>query len=209
MSSIRIGVLAVQGAFAEHAARLRQRGCEVVELRQRADVMQELDGLVLPGGESTVQTKLLHDLGMMEPLRHLICEGMPVLGTCAGLILMAKTVEHASDGRQLTSAHVAQAEERQTAGFCTLPVSVRRNGYGRQLGSFVTDAALDMGGGVSKIIPLTFIRAPRIMRVGPQVETLAAINGEPVLVRFGHQVGCCFHPELDADDTVYEMIFLS
>lgn len=111
-----IAVLALQGAFIEHEQRLQSLGCTTIELRQAADLARPFDGLVLPGGESTVQAKLLHDLGMFEPLRQRIAEGLPALGTCAGLILLA---DH----------------------FRTLPVTVRRNAYGRQLGSFHTEVA--------------------------------------------------------------------
>ena len=245
MSSPRIGVLAVQGAFAEHAARLRNLGCSVVELRQQDDVRQHLDGLVLPGGESTAQTKLLRDLGMMEPLRQLIQEGLPTLGTCAGLILLAENVESTGDGRvpggTVAAADLVDAGEPDgdtigfacsalgdqrrpdpVVGFRTLPVTVRRNGYGRQLGSFTATAPLHVkhAGGVSRganntseetaaedpIIPLTFIRAPRIIATAPKVETLVQLNGEPVAVRYRNQIACCFHPELDADNAIYQLL---
>lgn len=213
----RIGVLAVQGAFAEHAARLRQLGCEVLELRQRADTLRSMDGLVLPGGESTAQAKLLDDLRMKELLRQAIREGMPTLGTCAGLILLAETVESTGDGRDAgeaaASAATAEADAAATAasagcaipveGFRTLPVVVRRNGYGRQLGSFSTTVPLSLGDAMRQI-PLTFIRAPRIMSIGSGVETLIALGGEPVAVRFGKQIGCCFHPELDSSNALYD-----
>lgn len=229
MSSLRIGVLAVQGAFAEHVGRLRRLGCDAVELRQRQDVMRTLDGLVLPGGESTVQAKLLRDLGMMEPLERAIREGLPVLGTCAGLILLAGSVESASDGRadghagSSAGGHAGSSTGglsevpspgcamcvTPVEGFRTLPVAVRRNGYGRQLGSFAARGVLNVAasGRAAETIPLTFIRAPRIVSVGCGVETLVALDGEPVAVRFGRQVGCCFHPELDPDDSLYELAF--
>lgn len=245
MSSPRIGVLAVQGAFAEHAARLRNLGCSVVELRQQDDVRQHLDGLVLPGGESTAQAKLLRDLGMMEPMRRLIREGLPTLGTCAGLILLAENVESTGDGRVpgdmppgANSADAGEADESaagfvrpatgdqrrpaSVVGFRTLPVTVRRNGYGRQLGSFTAKAPLHVkhAEGVAPttknaseetaaedpIIPLTFIRAPRIIATAPEVETLVQLNGEPVAVRHRNQIACCFHPELDADNSICQLL---
>ena len=239
MSRKRIGVLAVQGAFAEHAIRLRELGCEVLELRQRSDVLRPIDGLVLPGGESTAQAKLLRDLGMLDPLKRLIEEGLPVLGTCAGLILLAETVESTGDGRSVqgscgmgtfsssfndgsagsagsicnangTSSGSGGADRTgsisngptQIEGFRTLPVVVLRNGYGRQLGSFT--AMSDLASAEKKGAPLVFIRAPRIVHVGSGVETVAALNGEPVAVRFENQVGCCFHPELGSDSSFYE-----
>lgn len=201
---MRIGVLAVQGAFAEHASRLRRLGCEVVELRQSADLFRPLDGLVLPGGESTAQAKQLHDLSMMGPLKCLVEEGLPVLGTCAGLILLAKNVESASDGR---TAAKAQECAIVVKGLGTMPVTVRRNGYGRQLGSFTARSVLAAGEPPFPTISLTFIRAPRIVAMGPGVEVLVALEGEPVAVRFERQIGCCFHPELDADDALYRLAF--
>ena len=218
MSRRRIGVLAVQGAFAEHASRLRRLGCDAVELRRRADALQTLDGLVLPGGESTAQAKLLEDLGMREPLGRLIREGMPVLGTCAGLILLAETVESTGDGRRGSAfgngrdcgmRRARGGAAVPVAGFRTLPVSVLRNGYGRQLGSFVASAPCRCGRGDTREISLVFIRAPRIVSVGPGVETLVSLDGEPVAVRFGNQVGCCFHPELASDDALYRAALLS
>lgn len=226
-----VAVLAVQGAFAEHESRLRALGCSVIELRQLADLQQPFDGLVLPGGESTTQAKLLHDLGMLEPLRQRIQDGLPVLGTCAGLILLAESVQSASDGRQLKtcgdgdtrwpteadpSSHNPSAESKvappnspmQVHGFATLPVTVVRNGYGRQLGSFTATAPLHVKhgeGNAAPSIPLTFIRAPRITATGEGVDTLVALNGEPVAVRYKNQIGCCFHPELNEDNHLYEL----
>lgn len=217
--SRRIGVLAVQGAFAEHVTRLRQLGYEALEIRQQSDVMRLLDGLVLPGGESTAQAKLLDDLGMKDPIQKLIQEGLPVLGTCAGLILLAQDVESTGDGCDAVSArrkvceHAGYSGRNGCAhdssvitpeGFRTLPVAVRRNGYGRQLGSFVATAPLVSGDKVQKV-PLVFIRAPRIVAIGDGVQTLVSLDGEPVAVRFGNQIGCCFHPELSTCDTLYDI----
>ena len=137
---MRIGVLAVQGAFAEHEAVLRALGADCVELRQKKD-LAGIDGLVLPGGESTVQGLLLRQLDMFDELKGLISNGLPVLATCAGLILLAQKLD---------------ADE--TVHFGTLPVTVRRNAYGRQLGSFETRAAV----GEIADFPLVFIRAPYI-----------------------------------------------
>ena len=192
MSSI--GVLAVQGAFAEHARRLRGLGCDVVELRQEGDLHEDLVGVVLPGGESTTQAKLLAELGMREPLRGMVASGVPVLGTCAGLILLAQKVTGSAHG------HGPALLE----GLQTMPVTVQRNGYGRQLASFKTYADLATQGQSARI-PLTFIRAPRIVEASSEVETLVSFEGEPVAVRYGNQIGCCFHPELDDDDGIYRM----
>ncbi|MEC4185284.1 pyridoxal 5'-phosphate synthase glutaminase subunit PdxT [Adlercreutzia sp. R21] len=203
-----IAVLALQGAFIEHEQRLQALGCDTVELRQAADLSHPFDGVVLPGGESTVQAKLLRDLGMFEPMRQRIAEGLPVLGTCAGLILLA---DH----------------------FRTLPVTVHRNAYGRQLGSFhaegrwegtgeaaetcrtadasgtpgTTRAGDDSGISPSaplESVPLTFIRAPRIEAVGPSITPLVTLNGTPVAVRHRNQIAAAFHPELDSDNRLYE-----
>lgn len=117
---MKIGVLALQGAFIEHVQALRQLGAEAVELRQLPDLEQPLDGIVLPGGESTVQGKLLHELGMFAPLQEKIAQGLPVLATCAGMILLAEKLTNDS------KLHLA-----------TMPITVKRNAYGRQLGSFL------------------------------------------------------------------------
>lgn len=193
-----VGVLAVQGAFIEHERRLEELGARCVELRQARDLEQPFDRLVLPGGESTVQAKLLRELGMFEPLRERIADGMPVLATCAGLILLAERVEGAAC---------------PCPGFGTLPVTVRRNAYGRQLGSFTARAAWREDGARSGAgptpLPMTFIRAPKIVAVGPGVEVLASVDGgtgfSPAAVRYGNQVACAFHPELDADLRVHRM----
>lgn len=194
-----IAVLALQGAFIEHEQRLQSLGCTTIELRQAADLARPFDGLVLPGGESTVQAKLLHDLGMFEPLRQRITEGLPALGTCAGLILLA---DH----------------------FRTLPVTVRRNAYGRQLGSFHAEGRWEGDAETAKTsattnaksqpdacdepapapVPLTFIRAPRIEALDPGVEPLVTLNDTPVAVRHHNQIAAAFHPELDPDNRLYE-----
>ena len=199
-------VLAVQGAFIEHERRLEELGCRCVELRQARDLAQPFDRLVLPGGESTVQAKLLHELGMFEPLRERIAGGMPVLATCAGLILLAQAIEN-----------------DPATHFATLPVTVRRNAYGRQLGSFTAQApwrgsaacedaergeAL-RGDARASPLPMTFIRAPKIAEVGPDVEVLASVDDgagrSPAAVRHGNQVACAFHPELDTDPRIHRL----
>jgi 5'-phosphate synthase pdxT subunit len=180
----KIGILAVQGAFIEHRHKLEPLGCECVQLRQKKDLKQELDGLILPGGESTVQGKLLRELEMFDTLKHWIKEGMPTLGTCAGLILLAEELSN---------------DEKKH--FATLPVTVKRNAYGRQLGSFHTLAELKGIG----TIPMTFIRAPYIENVRAGAEVLARVDGNIVAVRWKNQIGLSFHPELDKDDGVHRM----
>lgn len=173
-----VAVLAVQGAFVEHERKLAQLGAECRELRRRADLEQPFDALVLPGGESTVQGKLLRELGMREPLRERIAGGLPVLATCAGMILLAERIAQ-GDGPYLA----------------TVPMTVRRNAYGRQLGSFRVEAEFADAGK----IPMTFIRAPYVTRVGEGALTLAKVDGHVVAVRFKNQVALSFHPELDGD----------
>lgn len=176
-----IGVLAVQGAFIEHIQALRALGAPCIELRQKADVEQELTGLVLPGGESTVQGKLLRDLDMYAALKEKIQQGLPVLATCAGMILLA---EHLSNDDKVH--------------FSTMPITVKRNAYGRQLGSFHTQA--DFAGLGS--VPMTFIRAPYIERVGAGVQVLAEVGGHIVAAQYGRQLALAFHPELDLDKSM-------
>ncbi len=179
----RIAVLAVQGAFIEHEKKLDRLGVPCLELRQRSDLNRDFAGLILPGGESTVQGKLLQDLGMLNPLRERIRSGLPVLATCAGLILLAE--------------HLCNDEH---VWFGTLPVTVRRNAYGRQLGSFHTEAQFAGLGRVS----MTFIRAPYVETVGSGVEILATVEDTIVAVRSGRQTGLSFHPELDSDNRIHE-----
>ena len=175
---MRIAVLALQGAFAEHEQMLHRLGVETFEVRQLADWNQPKDGLIIPGGESTTQGKLLRDLGLFEPIRQAIIDGLPVFGTCAGLIL-------------LSPLHLG-----------TMVIDVQRNAYGRQLGSFHTDAQVK---GIGEDIPMTFIRAPYINKVlSPMVEVLAEVDGHIVAVRQGNQLVTAFHPELDTDTRIHK-----
>ena len=173
-----IAILAVQGAFAEQASAFRAAGAETFEIRQLSDLARPFDALVLPGGESTVQGKLLVDLGLFEPLRRRIAGGLPVFATCAGLILLAEKLEG-----------------DPTVWFGSLPVTVRRNAYGRQLGS------IDCRGrvGPDEDVPMTFIRAPGIVSVGDGVEILSRADGQPTGVRFGRIPAFAWHPELTRD----------
>lgn len=180
---MRIAVLAVQGAFIEHEKKLEQLGVQVFEIRQKRDLEQEFDGLVLPGGESTVMGKLLRELDLFDVLYAKIQQGIPVLGTCAGLILLAERLSN-----------------DEHTYFGTLPVEVKRNAYGRQLGSFHTEAELK---GIGKI-PMTFIRAPYIEKVSEGVEVLARVDGNIVGVRYANQLGLSFHPEVTENTAVHE-----
>ena len=182
-SRIKIGVLAVQGAFAEHRQILEKLGIETFEIRQQRDIAQDFNGLILPGGESTVQGKLLHDLGLFEPLRERIESGFPTFGTCAGLILLAEELSN--------DAHTY---------FATMPVTVQRNAYGRQLGSFYTEENFE---GIGKI-PMTFIRAPLIKDAGKDVQILAKVNEQIVAVQYKNQLAISFHPELNSDLSLHK-----
>lgn len=160
---------------------LDRLGAESFEIRQRRDLERPFHGLILPGGESTVMGKLLRELNLFEPLRDRIREGLPVFGTCAGLILLAREVEGG------------------TPCFGTMDITVRRNAYGRQLGSFFTRSGVKGIGAV----PMTFIRAPYIAQVGATAEALAEVDGRIVAARQGNQLACAFHPELNQDLAVH------
>lgn len=180
-------VLAVQGAFLEHEQKLDQLGIPHFEIREKADLDQPFDALILPGGESTVQGKLLHDLDLFDDLHDRIADGLPVLATCAGLILLADCIEN-----------------DENHAFQTLPVTVRRNAYGRQLGSFYTESEWkDIG-----TVPMTFIRAPFVTEVNaPDVEVLASVHDRIVAVRYQNQTAMAFHPELNQDLRIYQQFF--
>ena len=190
----RIGVLALQGAFARHAELLTELGYDVRLVRE-ARAFSELDGLVLPGGESSVQLELCARLGLTAPLCELGRSGKPILATCAGSILIAR--------------HVERPAQRS---FGLLDVDVARNAYGRQLDSFESrsDEAPRLVASASAAdgpLPLVFIRAPRFTRVGPNVAVLARHRGEPVLVREGNVTAATFHPELTGDTRVHRAVF--
>lgn len=177
-----IGILAVQGAFVEHAKVLAKLGVGSFEIRQKRDLNQHMDGLILPGGESTTMVRLLNDLDMFNVIKEKIEQGLPVLGTCAGMILLAKGLTNAN---QLS--------------FQTMDISVERNAYGRQLGSFFTH---DMFNEVE--IPMTFIRAPYVPSYGPDVQVLSTVNDRVVAVRQKKQLATAFHPELTDSTYVHE-----
>jgi 5'-phosphate synthase pdxT subunit len=178
-----VAVLALQGAFAEHEKVLKRLGVNCIELRQAKDLQTPYDGIILPGGESTVQGKLLKELGMFDTIKEQIENGMPVLATCAGLILLASEVE-----------------DQEGCHFGTIPMCVHRNAYGRQLGSFHTTAEVK---GVGEV-PMTFIRAPYVAETGDGVEVLATVDGKIVGVQYKNQMAFAFHPELDDDTRIHE-----
>lgn len=175
---MKIGVIAVQGAFIEHEKMLAELGISSFEIRQNCDLNRSFDGFIIPGGESTVQGKLLKELNLYDALKELIKNGLPVFGTCAGLILLAETIEN----------------ERH-AYFRTMDITARRNAYGRQLGSFHTTGNFK---GIGDI-PMTFIRAPYIQSAAKEVEILATVDGKIVAAKQKNQLVTAFHPELDHD----------
>ena len=183
---MKIGILALQGAFAEHERVLERLGVENVELRNLEDFQKyqkELSGLILPGGESTTMGKLLRDQDMLIPIREAILSGLPVFGTCAGLILLAKEITSQDE------SHLG-----------TMDMVVERNAYGRQLGSFYTEAECK---GVGKI-PMTFIRGPIISSVGEDVEILAIVDNQIVAAQEKNMLVTSFHPELNDDVRLHQ-----
>ena len=180
---LRIGVLAVQGNFREHAAMLRRLGARPVEIR-KPDELADVDGLVIPGGESTAIGRLIELYGLEEAIRRF---EQPVFGTCAGMILLARDAIDGVPGQPLLNA---------------VDIVVRRNGYGRQVASFEADLAL---AGHESPLRGVFIRAPRVEHAGPDVEVLAELDGDPVLLREGRTIVAAFHPELTDDTRVHEL----
>jgi hypothetical protein len=180
---MRIAVLALQGAFAEHQQMLHSLGVETFQVRNKCDWEKPKDGLILPGGESTTMTKLLNELDLLLPIQEEISQGLPVFGTCAGLIMLARK-ENGKPSNRLS----------------TMDIDVCRNAYGRQLGSFHTEEAFK---GIEGTIPMTFIRAPYINEVFGDAEILATVDGNIVAARQHHQMVTAFHPELDNDTRVH------
>ncbi|HUZ95114.1 MAG TPA: pyridoxal 5'-phosphate synthase glutaminase subunit PdxT [Edaphobacter sp.] len=182
---LTIGVLALQGAFEAHAKALEALGITAKLIRNPAE-LQNLDGLIIPGGESTTFLKFLERDGFLDALQSFV-ETTPTFGTCAGAILLAKQVENPTQ-----------------KSLAVLDITVERNAYGRQIDSAILTAPTKLEGGPLEMV---FIRAPRITHTGPTVETLAERDGFPVLVRQGHLLAATFHPELSADTRVHQ-IFL-
>lgn len=179
---MKIGVLALQGAFIEHRKILEGIGVKTFEIRQKKDLLKNMNGIILPGGESTTIGKLLRDLDMFEDLRYKIIEGLPAFGTCAGLILLAKNVEKGQSHLRI------------------MDITAKRNAYGRQLGSFFTEAEFK---GIGKI-PMTFIRAPYITTTGKEVEILSEVEGHIVAAKEKNILVTSFHPELTQSNSVHK-----
>ena len=185
---MRIGVLALQGAFREHVVSLKRLGVDACEVRNLRE-MDSVGAMVIPGGESTTMGKLLTEWGMLTPLRARIEAGMPVYGSCAGLILLCREIENSPQPR-----------------LGVLDAVVRRNAFGRQVDSFETMLNLSVlarQGEECQPFPAVFIRAPVILQVGPQVEVLAEVKGQAVAVRQGHILATSFHPELTSDNRMH------
>ena len=188
---MKVGVLALQGASARHASMLARLGAEPVTVRSPAD-LTDISALVLPGGESTTMSMLLESSGLFEPLSERLAEGLPALGTCAGMILLGRDI---LDGR---------SDQRC---FGAIDIDVRRNAFGRQIDSFEADLAIEgMGEGVGdRPVHAVFIRAPVVERIGTGVDVLATVEGRPVLCRQGPVIVAAFHPELGDDPRLHEL----
>lgn len=195
---MNIAVLALQGAFAEHRAMLERLGAQTFEIRQVSDWQKPKDGLVIPGGESTVIIKLLHELGLFAEIKESIERGLPLFGTCAGLISVAKRVENSAGEPERFGG-----PEIFYPGLATMNICACRNAYGRQLGSFYTEAPMLLSS-QEHILPMTFIRAPYIKEVGEGVKVLATVDGKIVAAQQGNQLVTAFHPELNHDTTIHQ-----
>ncbi len=189
MKPMKIGVLALQGAFREHRQALERLGAEVVEVRL-PEQLAGLDGLVIPGGESTTMAKLMAAYGLDEAVEDFYEGGGAVWGTCAGAIAVAQEIEG--------------FPEQPRLGL--LDIAVARNAYGRQVASFEADVPV---AGLADPFRAVFIRAPRISRVGPGVETLASFEGDAILVKQGRLLASVFHPELSGDDRIHRLFLES
>ena len=184
---MKAGVLAIQGDVREHVAMLERAGASVIQVRHHHE-LESVDALILPGGESTTIGKLLDRFDLLEPLRARVKEGLPIFGTCAGLILLADEVV----GRDAAPLRIGG-----------LDVTVERNAYGRQRDSFEADVAVE---GLGTPVRAAFIRAPVIERTGQEVEVLASWEERPVLVRQGNILASSFHPEVTGDDRLHRMV---
>ena len=185
MNSSVIGVLAIQGDFAAHARTLRRVGVDIIEVR-RADDLNKAEGLIIPGGESTTMLKFIEEENLAAPIIGFARQGKPIFGTCAGAIVLAREVYNPAQ-----------------ASLGLLDIDVERNGYGRQVNSFIADVEIDIAGGPLEAV---FIRAPKIIRVGAEVQVLARLNDEPVLVRERNILAATFHPELTGDDRIHRLL---
>lgn len=182
-NKLTIGILALQGAFIEHTTMLNRLGIDSFEIRQKKDLLRPMDGIILPGGESTTMFKLLNDLDMTTTIKDLIKNGLPTFGTCAGMLLLAKTVDN-----------------YHSDFLGTMNIAVKKNAYGRQLGSFRTTGAFAS----NQNIPFVFIRAPHVTEYSDDVEVLSIVNDKIVAVREHNQLATAFHPELTTDTSIHQ-----
>ena len=187
--SVQVGVLALQGDTREHLAALREAGAQASIVRRRAE-RDTVDGLVIPGGESTTMSHLLREFELLEPLRERLAGGMPAYGSCAGMILLASEILDAG------------APGREAVPLRAIDMTVRRNAFGRQVDSFEGDIAFE---GLDGPAHAVFIRAPWVERVGPEVRVLARAQGHIVAVRQGRVLATAFHPEMTGDRRVHKM----
>ena len=189
MTAPKIGVLALQGDTREHLAALREAGAESMPVRRRHEI-EAVDGLVIPGGESTTMSHLLLDTDLLEPLRGLLADGLPAYGACAGMILLASEILDAGTGG------------REALPLRGIDMTVRRNAFGRQVDSFEGDIAF---AGLAEPVRAVFIRAPWVERVGDDVQVLAHAAGHVVAVRQGRRLATAFHPEMTGDRRVHHL----
>ena len=189
MSAPRIGVLALQGDTREHLAALREAGAESLSVRRQSE-LDAVDGLVIPGGESTTMSHLLLDLDLLEPLRRRLADGLPAYGACAGMILLASEILDAG------------ASGRKALPLRGIDMTVRRNAFGRQVDSFEGDIAFE---GLDDPVRAVFIRAPWVERVGAGVQVLARAAGHVVAVRQGSVLATAFHPEMTGDRRIHRL----
>jgi 5'-phosphate synthase pdxT subunit len=189
VSSSRVGVLALQGDTREHLAALREAGADAVPVRRRSE-LEAVDGLVIPGGESTTMSHLLRDLDLLEPLRARLADGLPAYGACAGMILLASEILDAG------------ANGRQAVPLRAIDMTVRRNAFGRQVDSFEGDLEF---AGLDDPVHAVFIRAPWVERAGAGVQVLARAAGHIVAVRQGTKLATAFHPEMTGDRRIHRM----
>jgi len=189
VSAKRVGVLALQGDVREHLAALREAGAEATTVRRRSE-LDAVEGLVIPGGESTTISHLLRELDLLEPLRARLAEGLPAYGSCAGMIMLATEILDAG------------APGREATPLKAIDMTVRRNAFGRQVDSFEAD--LDFTG-IDGPVHAVFIRAPWVERVGPDVEVLARAGEHIVAVRQGNAIATAFHPEMTGDRRIHKL----
>jgi 5'-phosphate synthase pdxT subunit len=183
-SRIKVGVLAIQGDYAAHKKMLERLDVDAIEIR-RADELAQVDGLIMPGGESTTMLKFLQEENLWEPIQQFALEHNPIFGTCAGAILLARDVLNPAQ-----------------PSLNLIDMTVERNSYGRQVDSFIAGVEASF---TKDVIEAVFIRAPQIINVGRQVEVLATFNNQPIFVRQQHVFASTFHPELTNDDRVHRL----